>query len=100
MYLTNHFLDSQLRPCVICNKDCKDTITTQVSKRSSMERLAGHTTRDRKIGHMMEDVIIKVFVNETRTKGAAVTCKELKCAFKVGLVEHKTIQGLRCFPDT
>ena len=48
---------------------------------------------------MMKAVIIKTLVNETRTKDAAVTCKELKCAFKVGLIEHKTIQGLRCSPD-
>ena len=64
-----------------------------------MKRLAGHAARDTKMGHMMEDVIINNLVNETRTKGAAVTCKELKCAFKVGLIEHKTIQGLRCSPD-
>ena len=64
-----------------------------------MKRLGGHAAKDTKIGHMMEDVIIKTLVNETRTKGAAVTRKELKCAFKVGLIEHKTIQGLRCSPD-
>ena len=76
-----------------------DTVTTIVLKRSFMKRLSGNTSKDTKIGHEMEDVIIKKLVTDTRMKEISETHKVLKCAYKVGLLENKLISGLRCSPD-
>ena len=81
-----------------------DTVTTIVlkrsfMKRSFMKRLSGNTSKDTKIGHEMEDVIIKKLVTDTRMKEISETHKVLKCAYKVGLLENNLISDLRCSPD-
>ena len=62
--------------------------------------MSGKTATDAKVGHQMEDTLIKQLIDATALDGIEACSKVLKVAFKVGLIEHQSISDLRCSPDS